>query len=221
MSGETFDTMKCGECGYNNPSSVRLCRSCGSVLARTPVPKKRPAQRQDIRPKNTIVSARDGLVTLRKDIGDFKRAGFFIRFLAMTIDLFFVTMLDGALLFGGAMLIGKTTGIIDTVLTSEGFEFFKVISPLLKTALISVVCVPPLYFIVMTTLFGQTIGKMICGIRVVRSDGRPVSPLRALARFLAYIPSGALLFAGFLWVLWDPERQGWHDMLADPVVIRL
>jgi uncharacterized RDD family membrane protein YckC len=213
--------MKCPECGYNNRSGARICGSCRAVLNRTPAPKKKPVQREAVRPKNSIVSARDGLVRLRKDIADFRRAGFFIRLVAMTFDLFFVIMLDGALFFGGAMLIGKTTGIIDMVLTSDGFEFLRIIFPLLKAAFISMICVPPLYFITMTALFGQTIGKMITGIRVVRSDGRPVSLLWATVRFLAYVPSGLLLCAGFLWILWDPERQGWHDMLADTVVIRL
>jgi uncharacterized RDD family membrane protein YckC len=214
--------MKCPECGYNNRSGARLCLSCDTLLPGPSVAaKKRPTQIKSARPNNTIVSARQGVIRLRKDIADFRRAGFFIRCLAMTIDLFFVLMLDGALLFGGGVLIGKTTGIVDMVLTSRGFEFLQVIAPLLKAALTSSVCVPPLYFIVMIAVFGQTIGKMITGIRVVRSDGRPVSFLRAFIRFLAYIPSGMLLFTGFLWILWDPERQGWHDMLADTVVIRL
>jgi uncharacterized RDD family membrane protein YckC len=214
--------MKCRECGYNNRSDARFCRSCRAPLPRpgarapAPAPKKKP-----VRPENTIVSARHGVVRLRKNIDDFVRAGFFIRFAAMVMDLLFVTMLDGALLFGGGVLIGKTTGIIDMVLTSRGFEFLPVVTPLLEAAVISSVCVPPLYFIVMTAVFGQTIGKMITGIRVVRSSGRPVSAVRSLIRFIAYVPSGALLFAGFFWVLWDPQRQGWHDMLADTVVIRL
>jgi uncharacterized RDD family membrane protein YckC len=214
--------MKCPECGYNNRSDARICLSCNTLLPGRPVAAvKRPPQKKPARPKNTIVSARHGIVRLRKDIADFRRAGFFVRCAAMTIDVFFVVMLNGALLFGAAVLIGKTTGIVDMVLTSRGFEFFQIIAPLLKAAVITTICVPPIYFIAMTAFFGQTIGKMITGIRVVRSDGRPVSFLRALIRFFAYIPSGVLLFTGFLWILWDPERQSWHDMLADTVVIRL
>ncbi len=214
--------MKCPKCGYNNRSGARLCLRCDSLLPRAPVTAvERSTEKKAARPKNTIVSARDGVVRLRKDIDDFRRAGFFIRCLAMAIDIFFVVMLDGALLFGAAVLIGKTTGIVDMILTSRGFEFLQIIAPLLKAALATTVFVPPVYYIAMTAVFGQTIGKMITGIRVVRSNGRPVSFLRALIRFLAYVPSGLLLFAGFLWIIWDPERQGWHDMLADTVVIRL
>jgi uncharacterized RDD family membrane protein YckC len=214
--------MKCPECGYNNRSGARSCRSCDALLARpSGVTSRRQPQQSPTRQNNTIVSARHGVVRLRKDIADFKRAGFGIRGLAMAVDLLFVVMLDGALLFGGGVLIGKTTGIVDLVLTSRSLEFLQVITPLLKAALVTTVCVPPLYFIVMVAVFGQTIGKMIAGIRVVRGNGERVSFARAFVRFVGYVPSGMLLFAGFLWVLWDPERQAWHDMLADTVVIRL
>ena len=125
----------------------------------------------------------------------------------MIIDLLFVVMLNGALLVGGGVLIGKTTGIVDMVLSSRGFEFFPIVTPLIMAAIISSVCIPPLYFIVMTAVFGQTIGKMITGIRVVRSSGRPVSFSRALIRFFAYIPSGVLLCTGFLWILWDRNAR--------------
>ena len=214
--------MKCPECGYNNRSGTRYCRSCNAPLPKSPaVPSKRPPKKSAEHKNNTIVSARHGVVRLRKDVEDFKRAGFGIRFLAMVIDLLFVGMLDGALLFGGGVLIGKTTGIIDMILTSRGLEFLHVIAPLFKAAIVTMVCIPPLYFVIMTAVFGQTIGKMITGIRVVGSNGGRVSFVRAFVRLVAYIPSAVLLFAGFLWVIWDPERQGWHDMLADTVVIRL
>jgi uncharacterized RDD family membrane protein YckC len=214
--------MKCPECGYNNRSGSRSCRSCNTPLPRPPAAaSKRPPQKRPVHQNDTIVSARHGVVRLRKDVADFRRAGFGIRCLAMAIDILFVVMLDGALLFGGGVLIGKTTGIVDMILTSRGLEFLHLVTPLLKAALATTVCVPPLYFIIMTAVFGQTIGKMITGIRVVRSNGGRVSLPRAFVRLVGYVVSGVLLFAGFLWILWDPECQGWHDMLADTIVIRL
>ena len=212
--------MKCPECGYFNGAGARRCRSCNAVLP-TPGPSRGPLRKRSHRPGDTIVSARHGVLRLKKDIADFKRAGFLIRSIAMIIDILFVVMLDIGLLLATAVLIGKTTGIVDMVLTSRGLEFLKDLIPLVKTAATMMFVVPPLFFIAMITFFGQTIGKMIMGIRVVRSDGRPVSLLISTVRFLAYFPCGLLLFAGFLWILWDPERQGWHDMIADTLVIRL
>jgi uncharacterized RDD family membrane protein YckC len=28
------------------------------------------------------------------------------------------------------------------------------------------------------------------------------------------------LYLGLLWVLWDPQKQGWHDKMAGTVVVR-
>ena len=33
--------------------------------------------------------------------------------------------------------------------------------------------------------------------------------------------SAIVMFLGFLWIAWDPDKQGWHDRIAGTVVIRL
>jgi uncharacterized RDD family membrane protein YckC len=214
--------MRCPACGFYNRAGARVCRSCGDALPAHAAPPPRGSLKGGLsRSQRTVVSARGGVLSPRRVIGDYRRAGFFIRSVAMIIDCLFVVMLDVGLLLGTAVLIGKTTGIVDMILTSRGLEFLTALMPLVKSAAVIVAVVPPLYFIAMTTFFGQTIGKMIAGIRVVRSDGRPVSLPISTLRFLAYVPSGLLLFAGFLWIIWDDERQGWHDMISDTFVIRL
>lgn len=67
---------------------------------------------------------------------------------------------------------------------------------------------------------GQTVGKKVLDIRVVRSiDGGPLgwgtALLRHLASFLSALPCGL----GYLWMLWDPEKQTWHDKLSSTVVV--
>lgn len=77
---------------------------------------------------------------------------------------------------------------------------------------------PPLYDILFWALIGQTPGKMLLGVRVVRTDGRPLTLKVAIVRYLGYFLSVFLLL-GFAWVLVDNRRQGWHDKLARTVVI--
>jgi len=69
------------------------------------------------------------------------------------------------------------------------------------------------------TLTGRTLGKRLLGLRVVATDGGPVSLARAVARFAGYLISALPGYAGFLWVLVDPERRGWHDRLAGTRVV--
>jgi len=68
---------------------------------------------------------------------------------------------------------------------------------------------------------GQTPGKAAVGIAVEDARGRRrVGYGRAFVRALGALVSGALLGLGFLWVLWDPRRRGWHDQMADTLVVR-
>ncbi len=69
---------------------------------------------------------------------------------------------------------------------------------------------------------GQTLGKKVSGIRVVgRQDGQPIGSGRALGRWLfAWLISGSICYLGYLWALWDPQKQTWHDKVVDTVVIR-
>jgi uncharacterized RDD family membrane protein YckC len=67
---------------------------------------------------------------------------------------------------------------------------------------------------------GQTIGKLAMGIRVVTADGTPVPVGMAFARAAMKLVSGAALGLGYLWMLWDPNKQTWHDKVAKTYVVK-
>ncbi len=67
-------------------------------------------------------------------------------------------------------------------------------------------------------LTGQTPGKRVLGVRVVRTDGKRLSFWNALRRVIGYIVS-SILFLGYLWILFDNRRQGFHDKLAGTMVV--
>ena len=67
---------------------------------------------------------------------------------------------------------------------------------------------------------GQTVGKMALGIRIIDfRAGGPIGYGRAFVRQLVKIFSGAAILLGYLWMLWDDERQTWHDKAARDVVV--
>jgi uncharacterized RDD family membrane protein YckC len=77
------------------------------------------------------------------------------------------------------------------------------------------------YHIIFWTLKGTTLGGIICQLRLVRVDGRPLSFPDALVRALTGIFSLAVFGLGFLWILRDPERQAWHDRVAGTYVVKV
>jgi len=77
-----------------------------------------------------------------------------------------------------------------------------------------------LNFVVMAGIGGQTAGMRILGIFIVRVDGKPFTMKQAAVRHLIGYPLSMALFSlGFLWMLWDPRQQGWHDKLARTIVV--
>jgi uncharacterized RDD family membrane protein YckC len=67
---------------------------------------------------------------------------------------------------------------------------------------------------------GQTVGQMAMGIRVIDfNTGGPIGYGRAFIRWLVSIISAIVLLLGFLWMLWDKEKQCWHDKAANDVVV--
>ena len=67
---------------------------------------------------------------------------------------------------------------------------------------------------------GQTVGKKALGIRVYDlRDGGPIGTSRAILRYFGRILSAIPLLLGYFWMLWDAEKQTWHDKLAGSVVV--
>lgn len=67
---------------------------------------------------------------------------------------------------------------------------------------------------------GQTVGKHVVGIRVVdASTAGPIDRGRALVRYLGRILSSIPCGLGYFWMLWDPQKQTWHDKIAGTVVV--
>jgi len=77
------------------------------------------------------------------------------------------------------------------------------------------------YFVAMWTWKGTTIGSIVLGLKLVRTDGQPVNFAVALVRSLSALFSAVVFFLGFLWAGWDRDKQAWHDKIAGTVVVRM
>jgi uncharacterized RDD family membrane protein YckC len=67
---------------------------------------------------------------------------------------------------------------------------------------------------------GQTVGKMALGIRVYDfQQGGSIGYGRAFIRQIVKIASTIPIFLGYFWMLWDKEKQCWHDKAANDVVV--
>ena len=78
-----------------------------------------------------------------------------------------------------------------------------------------------LYFTAFTVLGGgQTPGKRVFRLRVIRLDGRPIGWWTSLQRFGGYSASVFTGMLGFAEMFWDDNRQALQDKLVATVVIQ-
>jgi uncharacterized RDD family membrane protein YckC len=130
-------------------------------------------------------------------------AGFWIRFGAALFDLLIVAVL----LFAYYSLIFACSAEI----TGQRIFIVALISGLIKIA----------YFIGFWIWRGQTPGKMVAGIKIIRTDSSPIEWTHAVLRYFGYIVSFLTLCIGFIWIAFDERKQGLHDKIADTYVVKL
>ena len=86
---------------------------------------------------------------------------------------------------------------------------------------LSVILVLTYFTVFVGSTRGQTPGMAAVGVNVVSSDGSgSIGYARALIRTIGGFISAAPYALGFLWMLWDKDKQCWHDKFASAFVVR-
>ncbi len=143
-------------------------------------------------------------------------AGFFSRFEAFVIDLVILSLMQ---LVGSAFIQAMLKFFKLTALATYIKALLENSTINLAGGAVLITLLVIGYYTFFWTLVGFTPGKAFLGLKVVRRSGAKLSFGRALLRFFSYWISAIPLFLGFLWVLWDPNRQGWHDKIAGTQVL--
>jgi uncharacterized RDD family membrane protein YckC len=131
-------------------------------------------------------------------------AGFWMRFWAYLLDLVVIASINGIVVY-------------------PLFRFMDL--PLEKNHMFAPLSIATaatfyLYFIVMTKIFNQTIGKMVFGLKVIDVNDKPLTWSTVLFReLIGKFISKTILFIGFLVAAFSTKKQGIHDMIADTTVI--
>jgi uncharacterized RDD family membrane protein YckC len=139
-------------------------------------------------------------------------AGFVTRMVAFIIDRVILSIIVFVIVWFTEWILNAFQ--INVLLFSEGSSWQLPVAVTVGLyALLSL-----LYDIGFWMLAGQTPGKRVVGVRVVRTDGKRLKFGNALRRAIGYVISG-ILFLGYLWILFDNRRQGFHDKLAGTMVV--
>ena len=75
------------------------------------------------------------------------------------------------------------------------------------------------YYLYFWSTTGQTPGKSVMGIKIVNYEGEPLTIGKAILRLIGYWIGTIIAYLGFIWIIFDSNKQGWHDKLAGSYVV--
>jgi len=125
-----------------------------------------------------------------------EKAGFWLRFGAAVVDALVVALVTVVF----RLAVGPNVGLLGALAVSA------------------------LYFTYFHGTTGRTVGDTMVSIRVVGveaidPDSAPIGFGRALWRWCVSYVSFLFFFIGYLWMIWDPEKQTWQDKAARTYVV--
>ncbi len=83
------------------------------------------------------------------------------------------------------------------------------------------IVVPAVIVIAFWLKIASTPGKLLIRSEIIDADtGDMPTGKQWLLRYLGYYVATMPFAVGLLWVLWDEKHQGWHDKMANTLVVR-
>lgn len=138
------------------------------------------------------------------------------RFVAICIDGFIVAFFSLAVMAAN----GQFAQLYEAMSTLDEGVVAGAISRFQSDAIPVNLAVSAVYNVVLMVMFnGQTLGKMIFGMRVVKKRGGRITVLDAFVRNVFGYTVSQILLLGYLWAVVDGEAQAWHDKMAGTVVV--
>jgi len=151
-------------------------------------------------------------------------AGIKRRLLALIIDIMLLGALGGAVTFPLENYLG-----LDLNETIESVQLQKDSSQKPDPSTLVLIIIHSglqttlwaLYFTIFIGACGQTPGKKLLGLRVIRADSKPMNfKTGAIRCIIGYSLSTLTFGLGFIWALFDNQKQALHDKIANTLVIQ-
>jgi uncharacterized RDD family membrane protein YckC len=150
-------------------------------------------------------------MSIREHVQHPNFGGFGSRLIASFLDFFIISIF----IFGISKLLGLTTD------ESMSLIYGQNVAPDLSIVETLFYILTIAYYIILpATSLRATIGKLMMGLQIVNEVGNRISLLRSTGRYLASFVSAVILFAGFIMIIFHPEKRGLHDIIANTYVLK-
>ena len=123
----------------------------------------------------------------------------------------------------GSYQVDPSTGLLVATATTQAAltTMSATLGPLVDQLFVAFSLVQGVYFTVLWSLRGASLGQELLGVEVRRvTDGQRLSLARGWLRIFGFFIDGIALDIGFAWAAFDSRKQGWHDKIAGTVVVK-
>lgn len=156
--------------------------------------------------------------------GQYPRMGSFLeRLVAYIIDYFILMFLGSILGFFVALPFGFVGGVMGNMSDSASTGVISGISSMMQLFVFGIsLFVGVIYYVYFYTKKGQTPGKMVMKLKVVRADDLNYlsAGMVILRQTIGMWVNGLLFYLGYLWYFMSPKRQTWADSIASSLVVK-
>ncbi|MBE2183910.1 MAG: RDD family protein [Anaerolineae bacterium] len=137
----------------------------------------------------------------------------FVGFLLLSVETAIITYIIqfGVGFLGGSMGLIRYSG--------SSSSYYQSLSNLSMISLLVASAVVWLYLAIMWGS-GQPLSYKMLGIKVVKPNGDKPGFGSGFVRVIGYVLASLPLMLGFIGVITDEKKQGWHDKMANTIVIK-
>lgn len=129
-------------------------------------------------------------------------AGFWIRFCAYIVDILVIGAITN-------LILRPVFNTFDWPISEALFSPYNILSAVIFY----------LYFVLLTKRFGQSLGKMIFGLKIISLKNQELTWATVIFRELIGRYISATIVLLYLIVAFMPKKQGLHDYFAETTVI--
>ena len=204
--------MYCENCGKKISETAKFCPYCGNAVTIADSVQSQQSVKQEMSTPTSLETRQEFTPASHKAKQEQKYVGFWVRFAA--------NFLDGILI---SIFVSPASIYIGNLISRDRFFGY---SGIRESGVVAIVFYSVLYIlsqVILLVLWSKkqaSIGKMAISVKIVDAKtGKAPTKKQLIGRYFAYLLSSLPLCLGFLWIAFDPKKQGWHDKLAGTAVV--
>jgi uncharacterized RDD family membrane protein YckC len=159
-------------------------------------------------------------IILDQEVKPVRYAGFWLRFVASIIDYIVLYIAQTIIMVPLMGVLGLTVFNAQSMTEAQQMGAVGALIGIFMVTFLFITILQWMYYALMESYNGATLGKMALGLKVTDMDGNKISFLRASGRYFGKIVSSIILLIGYIMAGLTEKKQALHDIMANCLVVK-